>query len=71
MARAGRKSMGPREEFRTRPTAAISKRIHEDTKNGTAISYSQFIANILAQHYGLPAYNDPAAELQQELPMTA
>lgn len=71
MARAGRKSMGDRDEFITRPTAAIGKRIREDTKNGTSMSYSQFIANILAAHYGLPAVNDPVVEIQQELPMSA
>lgn len=65
---------GPRDQFIARPTLDVGARIREDSKR-TGKCNSDIVAEILAAHYGLPAYNNSKvsslpAPVQEALDMT-
>jgi len=63
----GQPHKGPRDQFITRPTEAVGKRVRQEAEEKN-LPYGTVIANILADHYGLPATNVTAiAGPRQEL----
>lgn len=64
------KSKGERDHFFCRTTKAVGDRIRQDTNNATIMTYSDHIAKIVSDHYGLPAFNDMASQpTQEQLPL--
>lgn len=59
---------GPRDLLAVRPTRAVANRVREEA-TARGISYSQYAAEVLAAHFGLPATNPPADKGQEELPL--
>lgn len=65
----GRPSKGPRDHFVVKPTTAVGDLIRQDAERED-VSYNDILVRIVAEHYGLPAFNDIGPARQEPLLMT-
>ena len=63
---SGRRSKGPRDVFTTRVPTPIADLVRADADRAE-LSYSDFVANVLAEKYGLPPVAEPKDQDQMKL----
>lgn len=63
---SGRRSKGPRDVFTTRVPTPLAELVRADAER-LDLSYSDFVANVLAEKYGQPPVAEPRDEDEMKL----
>ena len=63
---SGRKSKGPRDVFTTRLPTALGDLVRADAER-VDLSYSDYMANLVAEKYGFPLVAEPKNEDHMKL----